>query len=277
MVRCNISATGPTTTPRPRRCWTRRSPGCPRSRTCATRSGTRRFPPSTRPRRRSAFWLATLGGPHAWVWRGMALAAELGAAAALAHWLRRTGRDPRAVLLWLFCPLPALEAAVGGHVDTLGVLGLTAAGALLAGAGALVAPAVARRSALLGGALFSLAVGTKLFPLVALPRLGRFALVGCLAASRRAGVALPGRHARRGARHLRPSLARQRRPLRAAGVRVRAGLATGRAARRSSGRSGPRSGGAWWGRRGRASGRRGSWRPSGPTKRPLPRRSWCPG
>lgn len=143
------------------------------------------YPPAAQ----AAFWLATLVGPHALIWRAIALAAELGGAAALCVWLRRTERDPRAVLLWLFCPLPALEAAVGGHVDAVGVLGLTSAGAMLAGLSGVMSPRARHRDAFLGGVMFSLAVGTKLFPLVALPRLGRAAIAGCLFAS--AVFALP--------------------------------------------------------------------------------------
>lgn len=121
-----------------------------------------------------AFRLATLAGPSPLVWRAMAASMEFGAAFALTHWLRRSGRDPRAVLLWLFCPLPALEAAVGGHVDALGVLGLCLAGALLA-----AGPA----RGLLAGGVFALAVGAKLFPAVALPRLGWRVALGCGLAS----------------------------------------------------------------------------------------------
>ncbi|MCK6572038.1 glycosyltransferase 87 family protein [Myxococcota bacterium] len=114
------------------------------------------------------FAVAGWAGPSAGLWRACASAAELGAALALWAWLRRTGRDPRAVLLWLYCPLPAVEAAVGAHVDAVGVLGLTAAGWLT----------VRGRAGAAGMALV-LAVGTKLFPVVALLRARGRTVLAC--------------------------------------------------------------------------------------------------
>jgi len=115
-----------------------------------------------------AFAIAGGAGPSAGIWRACASTAEVGAALALWAWLRRTNRDPRAVLLWLYCPLPAVEAAVGGHVDAIGVLGLMAA---------LFLTASNRQGA--AGAALALAVGTKLFPVVALLRARRRAVLAC--------------------------------------------------------------------------------------------------
>lgn len=117
------------------------------------------YPPAAQ----AVFWLVTLGGPSAMAWRVMAVAFELGAAWVLFRWLRREGRDPRAVALWLLCPLAAVEGAVGAHVDTLGVLALSAA---------LAWPGVR------AGLALAVAAGTKLFPLLVLPRLDRGALLG---------------------------------------------------------------------------------------------------
>jgi hypothetical protein len=115
-----------------------------------------------------AFAVAGFAGPSPLVWRAAAMLAELGAALCLGAWLRRTGRDARAVVLWLYCPLAAVEAAVGGHVDAVGLLGLTAAGALTA---------AGRWGA--AGAALALAVGTKLFPAVALLRSRARTAVAC--------------------------------------------------------------------------------------------------
>jgi hypothetical protein len=76
--------------------------------------------------------------------------------------LRRSGRDPRNAALWAWCPVVAIEAANGGHVDVLGVL-LTVCG-LGVLAGARTTGALAR-----GGVLMGLAVATKLTPALALP------------------------------------------------------------------------------------------------------------
>ncbi len=118
------------------------------------------YPPAAQ----GVFYVVTAVAPSALLWRFVSSGFELGAAWAMLRWLRAEGRDPRAILLWLFCPLVALESTVGAHVDTLGVLGVALAGALLAVGGP--------SKALGAGAALALAVGTKLFPAVGLLRAG---------------------------------------------------------------------------------------------------------
>lgn len=91
-------------------------------------------------------------------------------ALALMAALRRAGLDPRAAALWAWCPVVAVEAANGGHVDVLGAL-LTVCGlGVLTGARARGGTGAARTSALMrGGALLGLAIATKVTPVLAVP------------------------------------------------------------------------------------------------------------
>ena len=79
-------------------------------------------------------------------------------AAILILLLRRTGRDPRWVLLYLWNPLAVLETAGSGHIDLLGITLLMAAAALVLD-GRRAAAALALAGAVLG----------KLIPLLAAP------------------------------------------------------------------------------------------------------------
>ena len=79
-------------------------------------------------------------------------------AAILILLLRRSGRDPRWVLLYLWNPLAVLEIAGSGHIDPLGIALLLAASALMLN-GNRAAAALALAAAVLG----------KLIPLLAVP------------------------------------------------------------------------------------------------------------
>lgn len=72
--------------------------------------------------------------------------------------LRRSGRDPRWVVLWAWCPTVAIETGNAAHVDVLGVL------LVVAGLGL-----VARRRAVAGGALLGAAVAVKFLPALVFP------------------------------------------------------------------------------------------------------------
>jgi hypothetical protein len=78
--------------------------------------------------------------------------------AVLARLLLRRGRDPRAALLWGWCPLVAHEAGNGAHLDVL-------AAALIV----LAVLAAGRRGPRAVGALLGLAAAVKLTPLLLLP------------------------------------------------------------------------------------------------------------
>jgi hypothetical protein len=85
--------------------------------------------------------------------------------------LRRLGRDIpgcdiRMAALWSWCPTVALEAGNSAHVDVVAVA--IALVALL-----VLATARTRRAAVIGGALFGLAVATKMTPVLAGPALLR--------------------------------------------------------------------------------------------------------
>lgn len=92
--------------------------------------------------------------------RLLMLIADVGVGVMLWRWCAQSGRAPQVALLYLFAPITAMETAVGGHVDVLGVLG-TVAGAFLLGQG----------KQLRAGALLAVGVGVKLLPLMALPML----------------------------------------------------------------------------------------------------------
>jgi hypothetical protein len=76
--------------------------------------------------------------------------------------LRRLGRDPRLAVLWAWCPVTALQAGNGAHVDVLAAFLTVAALLILARPGG-------RRRALAGGALLGLAIATKVTPVLAVP------------------------------------------------------------------------------------------------------------
>lgn len=93
---------------------------------------------------------------------GSALLA-IGVSALLAGWLVRRGRDPRGALWWSWCPVVAIEAPNGAHVDifaaALVVLAVVAAGSRWR----------SRWAPVLTGVLLGLAAAVKLTPLVLLP------------------------------------------------------------------------------------------------------------
>lgn len=98
--------------------------------------------------------------PHPLVLRIAAVAADLAVTAGIWIWARRLGRRPQAAALYALSPLAALETAVGAHVDIFGVAALVAGGALLTGGRPLRA-----------GLALAIGAGTKLLPLLALPKL----------------------------------------------------------------------------------------------------------
>jgi len=76
--------------------------------------------------------------------------------------LRGSGRDPRAAALWAWCPVVAVEAANGAHVDVLGAL-LTVCGL------GVLARARTTGALVRGGIWLGLAVATKVTPVLAMP------------------------------------------------------------------------------------------------------------
>jgi len=72
--------------------------------------------------------------------------------------LRRSGRDPRWVVWWAWCPLVVVEAGNAAHVDVLAAL-LVVLGLRFA----------ATRRGIAGGALLGAAVAVKLYPALVLP------------------------------------------------------------------------------------------------------------
>lgn len=115
--------------------------------------------------------------------QGASALLALATAGAIAVALRRAGRDPRAAVLWAWCPIAWLECGNNAHVDVLGVLLLVAALAVLARAGGPGDAPSARRAAA-AGALFGAAVAVKLVPVLAGPALlGRRGRILALAAT----------------------------------------------------------------------------------------------
>jgi hypothetical protein len=104
----------------------------------------------------------------------------------LAWGLRALGRDPRLAVLWAWCPVTALQAGNGAHVDVLAAF-LTVAALLV-----LARPGGARR-ALSGGVLLGLAIATKVTPVLAVPAVlrRRPVLVATAIAGATATVYLP--------------------------------------------------------------------------------------
>jgi hypothetical protein len=60
-------------------------------------------------------------------WKGVVTIADLLILALLMKWLRDAGRDPRWAAVWGAAPLPAVELAWNGHLESLGILPLLAA------------------------------------------------------------------------------------------------------------------------------------------------------
>jgi hypothetical protein len=86
------------------------------------------------------------------------------------------GCDPRMAALWSWCPTVALEAGNSAHVDVVAVA-IALAGILL------LATARTRFRTALGGAMFGLAVATKLTPVLAGPALLRRRWITVLASA----------------------------------------------------------------------------------------------
>jgi hypothetical protein len=104
----------------------------------------------------------------------------------LAFGLRRLGRDPRLAVLWAWCPVTALQAGNGAHVDVLAAFLTVAALLVLARPGG-------RRRGLAGGVLLGLAIATKVTPVLAVPAVlrRRPVLVATAIAGATAAVYLP--------------------------------------------------------------------------------------
>jgi hypothetical protein len=106
----------------------------------------------------------------------------------LVRGLRQLGRDPRLAVWWAWCPVTALQAGNGAHVDVLAAFLTVAALLTLARPGALTA-----RRALGGGVLLGLAIATKVTPVLAVPAVLRrrpFTVAAAIA-SATAAVYLP--------------------------------------------------------------------------------------
>ncbi len=112
------------------------------------------------------FWLVHWSGP-----RGVQMFAGLAAVlvTALLLWgLPRVGADPRQAVLWAWCPLVAIEAGNGGHVDVIAMIPTTCALVVL---GSRRVRTTAR--AALAGAVLGLAVATKMTPGFLVPSAAR--------------------------------------------------------------------------------------------------------
>jgi hypothetical protein len=106
----------------------------------------------------------------------------------LVRGLRRLGRDPRLAVFWAWCPVTALQAGNGAHVDVLAAFLTVAALLTLARPGGLTA-----RRALGGGVLLGLAIATKVTPVLAVPAVlrRRPVIVAAAIAGATAAVYLP--------------------------------------------------------------------------------------
>ncbi len=54
--------------------------------------------------------------------KGIFVAFDLGTCGVLAYLLQRNGQDPRRAILYAWCPLPIIEFALQGHLDTMPIL-----------------------------------------------------------------------------------------------------------------------------------------------------------
>lgn len=112
------------------------------------------------------FWLVHWSGP-----RGVQVFAGLAAVlvTALLLWgLPRVGADARQAVLWAWCPLVAIEAGNGGHVDVVAMIPTVGALVIL---GSRRTRTAAR--AAFGGAVLGLAVATKFTPGFLVPSAAR--------------------------------------------------------------------------------------------------------
>lgn len=123
--------------------------------------------------------------PDPWVLRALAAAASLGTTALLMAALQTAGRDERRALLYGWSPLVAMEFANSAHLDSLALLGLSAAlvlvlrnrpnaaatclalGALVKFFPALLLPIWGRRWSWRAWLVFGLAFGLPWLPLLA--------------------------------------------------------------------------------------------------------------
>jgi hypothetical protein len=121
--------------------------------------------------------LAFRACPSLSFWKMLVLFADVGIALALARWLRRRGADPRACLIWAWCPLVAYELALDAHVDALAILPMV------------VALSLCERPAAAGGWL-GLAFAAKLLPAALLVPTVRARRVGYLAFAVAAGLCI---------------------------------------------------------------------------------------
>jgi hypothetical protein len=149
----------------------------PRLRPVLERINFSQYPTLYPPASQMAFALAAAVAPGSdRLWRLLAAAADLGAAALLAALLGRLGRPIWWSAAYALHPLPALESAAAGHQDALGVALLLAA-----------ALALAQKRHGRAGAALAAAAGVKLFPgALALPwarALGSRGLLAALAAA----------------------------------------------------------------------------------------------
>ncbi len=104
----------------------------------------------------AAFVVVELVTPTSWHSRRWQLMSAL--LALLTTWLlARVAGDPRRAVLWAWCPVVALEAGNGAHIDVL---------AALLALGGLVA--AARRRPIVGGVLIGAAMAVKLYPALVL-------------------------------------------------------------------------------------------------------------
>ena len=78
------------------------------------------------------------------------------------YMLSTLNHDPRRTVLWAWCPLVALETGNNAHIDVVAVL-----------LAALALGLLARRRAVLGGAVLGLAIATKVAPGLLLPAVAR--------------------------------------------------------------------------------------------------------
>jgi hypothetical protein len=99
---------------------------------------------------------------------GLALALATGLL--VAEVLRRTGRDPRWVVLWACCPLVPVEAVQSAHVDVLAGLLVTASAAVVLGRQR-AGDATSRSRSVAAALVLALAGLVKLYPFVLLPGL----------------------------------------------------------------------------------------------------------
>ena len=109
--------------------------------------------------------------------------AALAVTGVLVTGLNRLGRDPRAAVLWAWCPTVAFEAGNDAHVDVLAA-GLSVASLIV------LARARTRGRAAVGGSLLGLAVATKLYPALISPAVVRRRPVAVASAGVAAGAAV---------------------------------------------------------------------------------------